>query len=166
MSGFGLGYSPFASGTVGSAGACIIALAVWAVLGRGSNPIMLNIAWALLTLLACVGCVAWGPWAVEYYAGKEKKKGDPGQVVIDEFAGQWLALIALPMASIAQAITVLAVQFFLFRFFDVAKIPPARQLEKLPRGWGVLADDLMAGIYANLVGQLVIRWFFAEMGIA
>jgi len=166
MSGFGLGYAPFASGTVGSAGACAIALVVWYILGQGAYPIALNIAWGLLTLLACVGCVVWGPWAVEYYAGKEKKKGDPGQVVIDEYAGQWLALIALPMATITQALIVLAVQFFLFRFFDVAKIQPAKRLEKLPHGWGILTDDLAAGVYANLVGQLVIRWLFSQMSFA
>ena len=69
------------------------------------------------------------------------------------------ALIALPMHDLRSALVVLAVQFFLFRLFDVIKPPPGRRLEKLHGGWGIVLDDVFAGIYANLVGQAIIRWF-------
>ncbi|NLX23444.1 MAG: phosphatidylglycerophosphatase A [Phycisphaerae bacterium] len=158
MTGLGSGYAPVASGTVGSAVAVGIALAIWWVVSlAGGDAWRLDAAWLILTLLASVGCVVWGPWAVERFSGSARKEGDPGQVVLDEWAGQWIALIALPMATFSQALTVLAVQFFFFRLFDVLKPPPARQCEKFPAGWGILTDDLVAGVYANLVGQGIFR---------
>ena len=162
MTGLGLGYAPVASGPFGSAGAVAIAIAVWLAVrtvAGDTPPAVLDACWVVLALLASAGCVAWGPWAVAYFAGRCKKSGDPGQVVLDEWAGQWLALIALPMPTAGRMIAVLAVQFFLFRLFDVIKPPPARRLEKMPGGWGILLDDLVAGAYANVVGQLILRWF-------
>jgi phosphatidylglycerophosphatase A len=161
MTGLGLGYAPVASGTFGSAGAIAIAMAVWLAARSITGdvaPAVLSACWIVLTLLAGAGCVAWGPWAVAYYAGRCRKSGDPGQVVLDEWAGQWLALIALPMVTPGRMLTVMAIQFFLFRLFDVIKPPPGRRLEKLPGGWGILLDDLVAGVYANVVGQLILRW--------
>jgi len=161
MTGLGLGYAPVASGTFGSAGAIAIAMAVWLVARTVTgdvDPSLLNACWVVLILLASVGCVAWGPWAVAYYAGRCRKSGDPGQVVLDEWAGQWLALIALPMVTPGRMLIVMAIQFFLFRLFDVTKPPPGRRLEKFPGGWGILLDDLAAGVYANVVGQLIVRW--------
>lgn len=170
VTGMGLGYAPVASGTFGSAGAIVIAGLAWLVLyltgqeqGWAFSAIM-----ALLTLLASWGCVRWCPWAIEYFANRSRKPGDPGQVVLDEFAGQWLALLGLPLISgqtllgiappaMEWFILVLAIQFFLFRLFDVIKPPPGRQLEKLHGGWGILLDDLAAGVYANVVGQVVFR---------
>ncbi len=158
MTGLGSGYAPVASGTFGSAVAVAIALAAWAgVTATGGHPRCLDGTWLVLTLLASVGCVVWGPWAVEQFSRSARKQGDPGQVVLDEWAGQWLALVALPMATLTQALSVLAVQFFLFRLFDVLKPPPARRFEKLPAGWGIVTDDLVAGLYANLIGQVIFR---------
>lgn len=160
MSGFGLGYAPVASGTFGSAGAAAIAAIIWAV-SVYLVAIPLNVAWVVLTAIASAACVYWGPWAVEYYSARARKAGDPGHVVIDEFAGQWIALLAMPFPGAGGWLTaaaILALQFFLFRVFDVVKPPPARQLEKLPAGWGILMDDLAAGVYANLVGQVLVRW--------
>ena len=159
MTGLGLGYAPFASGTFGSAGACAISLAIWGLVqATGGTAFCLDASWVVLTLLASAVCVYWGPWAVEFYAGKARKDGDPGQVVIDEWAGQWVALIALPMMTTApRMLAILAVQFFLFRLFDVIKPPPARQFEKLHAGWGILMDDIAAGIYANIIGQIIFR---------
>jgi phosphatidylglycerophosphatase A len=65
------------------------------------------------------------------------------------------------LGDLRHTAAVLAVQFFLFRLFDVVKPPPARQLERLPAGWGILLDDLAAGIYANIVGQVVFRYCFS-----
>ena len=61
-------------------------------------------------------------------------------------------------------LAVLAVQFFFFRLFDVIKPPPGRQLEKLHGGWGILLDDIAAGIYANIVGQIIFRVFLTNWG--
>lgn len=163
MSGFGLGYAPVASGTFGSAGAIAISLIVWAAWpARGNVPI--DVGWVILILLASAGCVAWGPWAVGYYAKRARKMGDPGHVVIDEFAGQWLSLVAMPLPmaydSFISVAAIFATQFFLFRVFDVIKPPPARQLERLPAGWGILMDDLGAAVFANLIGQVLFRFVF------
>ncbi len=160
VTGLGLGLAPVAPGTFGSGGAILAAAALWAIAHTtGSDPAVLNAAWVILTILAGAGCVAWGPWAIEYFASRSRKPGDPGPVVIDELAGQWVSLVALPMGDLRQTLAVLALQFFLFRLFDVVKPPPARQLERLPAGWGILLDDLAAGIYANIVGQIVFRYF-------
>jgi phosphatidylglycerophosphatase A len=99
--------------------------------------------------------VAWGEWAVEYF-----RDNDPKQFVLDEFAGQWVALLVLPASLTAETwafVLVAGGQFVLFRIFDIIKPPPARQAERLPAGWGILTDDLFAGLYANLVGQLLWR---------
>lgn len=158
LTGLGLGYAPVASGTFGSLGAVALAAAIWGLASvTGIGPLGLDLAWIVLTLLATWGCVRWGPWAIEQFAAAGGKKGDPGRVVLDEWAGQWIALLALPMATGGQMVYVLAVQFFLFRLFDVVKPPPARQLERLPGGWGIVMDDLAAGVYANLVGQVLFR---------
>jgi len=158
MTGLGLGCLPGAPGTFGSAGAIVVALGVWAAHRAAGTPaIVPDAAWVVLTVLAGTGCVKWGPWAVVYFAARAGKPGDPRQVVLDEFAGQWLALLAIPMPTFERALAVLGLQFFLFRLFDVIKPPPARRLEKLPAGWGILSDDLAAAVYANILGQIVFR---------
>jgi len=161
MTGLGLGYAPVASGTFGSAGAVAIALGIWAVCrwSGGVSTTTLSLIWAGLALGATAGCGAWGAWAIRHFAGRARKPGDPGQVVLDEWAGQWVALIGFAMPTVSRTLLVLAVQFVLFRVFDVIKPPPARRLEKLPAGWGIALDDVAAGVYANLVGQLVFVVF-------
>jgi phosphatidylglycerophosphatase A len=79
---------------------------------------------------------------------------DPGRVVVDEVAGVWATLLFLPWSA---ATAVLG--FVLFRVMDVVKPYPARELESLPRGWGIMADDIMAGVYANLTLRLIrLAW--------
>ena len=161
MTGLGVGYAPVAPGTFGSAGAVAIALIVWTATGHVAGcscTLAQGACWVVLAVLAGAGCVAWGPWAIAYFADRCRKPGDPGQVVLDEWAGQWVAIIALPMPTLGRTLTVLAVQFVLFRLFDVLKPPPGRRLERLPGGWGILLDDLAAGVYANVVGQVILRW--------
>ena len=78
---------------------------------------------------------------------------DPGLVVVDEVAGQWLTLVALPFTPVTALVGFLA-----FRAMDIVKPWPARDLERLHGGWGIMADDLAAGVYAHLllrVGLLV-----------
>ncbi len=99
--------------------------------------------------------VRLGGWAIARFG-----RSDPRPFVLDEFAGQWTALLALPVSYHAgggSVAWVAGVSFLLFRVFDVLKPPPARQAESLPAGWGILIDDLVAGLYANLVGQVLWR---------
>jgi phosphatidylglycerophosphatase A len=77
---------------------------------------------------------------------------DPGAAVVDEVVGMWLALLFLPFTPA----TALAA-FLLFRVLDVFKPWPARQFEALPGGWGIMTDDVMAGVYANLLLRAALR---------
>jgi phosphatidylglycerophosphatase A len=77
---------------------------------------------------------------------------DPGAAVVDEVVGMWLSLLFLPFTP-ATAVA----GFLLFRALDVFKPWPARQFESLPGGWGIMTDDVMAGIYANLLLQAGLR---------
>jgi phosphatidylglycerophosphatase A len=145
----GLGYLPIAPGTWGSFGACLAAVLLWWVLGAG---VQYHVVLAALTVLSVGGCVVLGDWAIKFYGS-----GDPKAFVLDEVAGQWVALIALPCADPKAMLLVLFMQFVLFRVADIFKPPPARQLERLPAGWGIVFDDLAAGVYANIAGQLILR---------
>jgi phosphatidylglycerophosphatase A len=133
---FGCGRSPYAPGTAGSAAAVGIAIALQHWLGFG--PLQFAVMAALLFLPAT--------WAADVAARAAGLK-DPGFVVVDEVIGQWIALAgarALNWKSYLAA-------FALFRLFDIWKPAPVRQLERLPGGWGINADDVMAGLYAALV---------------
>ena len=77
---------------------------------------------------------------------------DNGKIVIDEFFGYLVAVLFLP-----KTIWVILAAFALFRVFDILKPEPVNMLQKLPRGWGVMVDDLMAGLYANIILQIVFR---------
>lgn len=156
ISGLGSGYAPFASGTWGSLVAVAIFVALWVGVRAVAWP-RGGVESALATLIAaaCFFSVRWGRWAIIHYGRK-----DPKPFVLDEFAGQWVALLFLPIglqASPWPLALAVGSQFLLFRFFDIWKPPPARQLEQLPDGWGVLCDDLFAGLYANLAGQALWR---------
>ena len=129
---FGVGRFPIASGTVGSAATLPFAL----LLARlGVLPLIL--ATVVVTLVGI-----WAAGAAERHYGVK----DPSPVVVDEAAGQMVALVLLP-----PVLAVGVASFFLFRLFDVLKPPPARQLERIPGGAGIVLDDVAAGIYANLV---------------
>ncbi len=130
--GFGFGYGPIAPGTWGSLPGLALA---WLSFRTGG-------AWAVLAVAAIVSAVGvWAAGRVEGLAGEK----DPGLVVIDEIAGQMVTLTFIDPTS-----RVLAAGFVLFRIFDVWKPWPARRLEDLPGGSGIMADDLMAGLYASL----------------
>lgn len=93
-------------------------------------------------------------------AGRALGRGkDPGCIVIDEIAGMMITFFAVPITGFAVAV----LGFLLFRVFDIAKLPPARQLEHLPEGLGVMADDWAAAVYANLFLRLILTllpsWF-------
>ena len=112
---------------------------------------------AALALGGCAICIKFTP-AVIAATGKTA----PREVVADELAGQALTFLAIAFltvgsASPGQIWVITALGFVLFRLFDIAKPWPIRKLEKLPKGWGVLADDLMASVYAATVLQVCIR---------
>ena len=152
----GSGYAPIASGSWGSLVAVVLFAPVWfGVAGSGTTRPVVEIALIAGILISSWLSVLWGDWAIARFGRK-----DPKQFVLDEFAGQWVALLAMPIglgASLTAVAWVVGGQFVLFRIMDVIKPPPARQLEALPSGWGILVDDLFAGAYANIVGQLVWR---------
>lgn len=131
---FGSGLSRFAPGTCGSLAALPFAVAlVW-----------LGGPWAL----AVAACAAFliGLWASARYISASRQK-DPGAVVIDEVAGQWLALV-----PVALDLRLYLVAFALFRVFDIAKPWPAGWFDReLGGGLGVMADDIVAGLYAAVL---------------
>jgi phosphatidylglycerophosphatase A len=135
---FGAGYSPVAPGTAGS----LLGLALFWPLHALPLPAQLG---ALAVLFAA------GVLASTALAARVGRK-DPGLVVVDEVAGMWTALLLLPPTPGAFLLAFLA-----FRVMDVVKPWPARALEGLPGGWGIMCDDLMAGVYANLLVQVALR---------
>ncbi|MBP9026496.1 MAG: phosphatidylglycerophosphatase A [Phycisphaerae bacterium] len=143
-------------GTWGSAVGALAFVVIWWLNGLAAGPQWtVDLIVVAGVLVSSVMSVIWGEWAIQRFG-----RADPRQFVLDEFAGQWVALLAVPLALAATPAALAAVvfgQFFFFRIADVIKPPPARQLEKLPAGWGILLDDLMAGVYANVAGQLLWR---------
>lgn len=133
---FGCGYSPKAPGTVGAAAALAIAIVLAHYAG-----------WPPLWFAGLAIAVTFpGIWAAEVTARRLKVE-DPGLVVVDEVVGQWLALAGAARLNWKSFLAA----FVLFRLFDIWKPAPVRQLERLPGGVGILADDLMAGLYGALV---------------
>jgi len=136
----GVGYLPIAPGTWGSA----VAVILYLVTRQWAWPAQL----ALLLVVSVVGI-----WASDVTA-KALNREDPGPVVIDEVAGQLVTLF-MTGAGLYGAI----IGFFVFRIFDIIKPWPARQLEDLPGGVGIMADDLMAGVYGWVVVTGILWWW-------
>ena len=134
---FGLGFFPLAPGTLAS-------LAVVLLYRFLLHPVPLPYLMALLLLLLILGV----PAATSY--SFELKKTDPGRIVVDEAAGQLLVLI-----SVSPDWTLLGVGFLGFRILDIVKPYPIRKSERLPRGWGIMADDIAAALAAALLYRLV-----------
>lgn len=133
-----LGYFPVAPGTVGSAAGLVVYLLVWWTQAAAVEV-------GLILLVFAVGVWA-GTTAERYFGGI-----DPGPVIIDEVLGMLVTLAFIPV-GLSGAIA----GFLLFRIFDVAKPYPAGRLERLHGGLGVMADDAMAAVYANLSLRVVI----------
>jgi phosphatidylglycerophosphatase A len=131
-----VGYFPIAPGTAGTVVAGVI---YW--FARPSHPLVYG---ALILLFFLLGTRA--STIVERQMGP-----DPSLVVVDEMVGFWIALFALPRSLI-----LVAIGFFLFRLFDIWKPFPIRQAERLREGWGIMADDAIAGIYTNVLLQLAL----------
>jgi phosphatidylglycerophosphatase A len=136
---FGSGLLPRAPGTWGSLAALPFAYALTAAGGP----------WTLLA--AAVAAFLAGVWASGVYATASGAH-DPGSVVIDEVAGQWLTLVPLATTPVALDPLLYGIAFVAFRAFDVLKPWPIRYFERnLPGAWGIMADDIAAGVLAGLV---------------
>ncbi len=152
----GLGHLRPAPGTWGSTPPVALALVMLIVMGGPHWT--LDVAVATLGLLGCVVCVRFGDWSETAYGKK-----DPGCVVADEVAGQAIPLLLLPWRSFSDDggvlwnLTLAAIAFSTFRLFDITKPPPARGLQRWSAGWGILIDDLIAGVYALIVTQAAVR---------
>jgi len=140
---FGCGYFPVAPGTVASVAAAGIAwaLGVWS----GWTP----------AAVGALGVIMFFPavWTAEVTALNMGTK-DPGMVVIDEVVGQWITLLGAPVIDWKTCVAGLVV----FRILDIWKPFPARRLEQLPGGLGIVTDDVMAGAYGALV-LFALGWF-------
>jgi phosphatidylglycerophosphatase A len=140
----GAGYAPVAPGTWGSA----VGLLLWFLLPSSTS----------FQALAIVVVVAAGIWSASV-AERHFGRTDPGEVVIDEVAGMLVTLFLNPVGWPGAF-----GGFLLFRAADIVKPFPARRLERLHGGFGIMADDVMAGIYANLALRLCI-WSFSHLAI-
>lgn len=148
---FGLGLLPLCPGTWGSLPPAGLFLLL-AFLGAPAEWIsIIMLVWAVA---ASVICVAYSP-AVIVTTGKQ----DPREIVIDELAGQCVVFVPAVMFTELSPLLIAGFGFALFRLFDIAKPFPIKKLEKLPAGWGILADDLLAGIYAAAVLLFISRFF-------
>lgn len=133
---FGCGFSPAAPGTAGSLGALGTA---WLFHLWTRPPMWIFAALALALVLPAV-------WAAAAVA-RMKNDEDPSLVVVDEVIGQWIALAGADAFIPGQTVAA----FLLFRLFDILKPWPVRNAERLPGGWGIVADDFLAGVYAAVV---------------
>lgn len=144
---FGSGLLKPGPGTYGS----ILALLLWYAAAHAFKPSPLTLT--IGTIIAAIVVTLIGIPAATIVA-RESGLKDPGHVVIDEAAGQLIALIAIPADWKHAALSLL-----LFRAFDILKPPPIRQLERLPEGTGIMLDDVAAGIFALLCAQIAHYYF-------
>ncbi len=140
---FGLGKLPIAPGTWGS----LPPVAVLLMMGCSgvASPVCVAVVMILLALIGSIVCVRCAPASI---AATGKK--DPSEVVADEFAGQAVTFMVAGIFAPERIYVTALLGFLLFRIFDIIKPWPLRKLEKLPHGWGILLDDLGAGVYAGL----------------
>ena len=137
--GFGVGYSPVAPGTLGT----LIAIPVYYFLSNISSPIY------EITLIGFFFLSVWISENAEIFFGKK----DDQRIVIDEMMGFLITMLWVPKVT-----HFIVIGFFLFRLFDILKPFPIRRLERgLKGGFGVVLDDVMAGVYANIILHLVRR---------
>lgn len=153
---FGLGFFRPAPGTWGSLPPVVIA-GVMILLGLGpvEAPFIYNGVLILILLVFSVACVKQGDMAIARF-----RREDPSEVVADETAGMSIALLALPLtydSGLFHMLFLLGFAFLLFRGLDIAKSWPMSALERIPGGWGILLDDIAAGIITLIAIQMLLR---------
>ncbi|VAX23080.1 Phosphatidylglycerophosphatase A [hydrothermal vent metagenome] len=135
-SGFYTGYIPFASGTFGS----LFALAIYLIPGFENPTILLT----LISLFSIIGIYVGSKFEKVY--GK-----DPPQCTIDEFVGMWITLLFVP-----KYIWYIVFAFIIWRILDIVKPFPVNILEKIKGGWGIMLDDIVAGLYSLILVHIII----------
>ena len=145
----GVGYLPLAPGTWGS----LVGVGIFLLLTRviAGNAL---VAMVLVFIIVVTAVGTWAATRTEELSGRK----DPGKVVIDEVAGQFIALFPLTLFSSWSTVAVI-VSFILFRFFDIVKPYPANRLQELNGGAGVMFDDLVAGVYAAVIVSIILKIF-------
>jgi len=139
------GYSPVAPGTMGTLVAMIIYITENLVFSN-IDPIKLNIFNFIFLLIIIYPSIKLADYAEKFYKTK-----DPQQVVIDEVLGYWTGVLFIPF-SFSYAV----IAFILFRFFDITKLFPINSSESLPGGFGIIMDDIIAGIYTFACMHVII----------
>jgi phosphatidylglycerophosphatase A len=140
----GVGYVPFAPGTFGS----MVGVALWALLRT-------SVAAQAIAIVVLFVLGSWSGTVAEHHFGRT----DPSQVVIDEVVGILITLFLVPVGWLGALLA-----FLLFRLSDIVKPFPSNRLERLHGGFGVMADDAMAAIYANLALRFCI-WSSGHLGV-
>lgn len=136
-SGFGAGFSPIIPGTVGT----LVAIPIYYFLSEIPSPLY------ELTLIALLFLSSW----IADHAEISWHKKDDRRIVIDEMMGFLVTMLWVPKTAFS-----IILGFFLFRIFDVIKPPPIRRLEKVKGGLGVVLDDVLAGVYANILLRIIL----------
>lgn len=147
-----VGYFPVIKGTMGSLVGLIIYLAVFYF---ADIPYKIYLISGAGTIIFTIICLSLGKWAEDYY-----QKKDPSYFVLDEVAGFFIAMFMVDISK--EPVKILLFIFVINRLFDIIKPFPANRAEKLPGGLGIVIDDLIAGVYANILFQIVSRfqWFY------
>ncbi|HVX86302.1 MAG TPA: phosphatidylglycerophosphatase A [Phycisphaerae bacterium] len=155
VSGGGPGFLRPAPGSWGTAAPAAV---MWILMANGARQATWTAVLLAIGAVASLLLVIYGKWAAAYY-----REPDPGTVVLDEYAGFAVTALVVPVPpwcaahGAPGAFAYVAGLYILFRATDTLKLPPANWLERLPWGWGVLCDDLAAGVQANLIAQAVVR---------
>jgi phosphatidylglycerophosphatase A len=150
---FGLGWLPIAPGSWGSLPPAIVfGLLMYGGVAAGTTVVM-----AVMLVAGCVGCVLCAPASIS-----AKAEDDPREVGADEFAAQALTFLVVPLLVPRnlcgwESLVLASFGFFAFRVLDIVKPWPIRELERLPAGWGILADDLAAGIVSAILVYIAMR---------
>ncbi len=146
---WGVGYLPLMPGTYGS----LVAVGIF----LGFTQLVKGNALVAVVVVSIVVVTFAGIWAASRTEALDNRK-DPSKVVVDEVAGQLISLFPLTLFAHWSIVAVI-VSFILFRFFDIVKPYPARRLEALKGGFGVMCDDLIAGIYAAAITSIIVAVF-------
>lgn len=149
ISTFGVGYLPVMPGTYGSVVGVGIFLGLTQVV-KGSGLVAVVVVAIVVVTFAGI----WAASRTEVLSGRK----DPGKVVVDEVAGQLISLFPLTLFAHWSIVAVI-ISFILFRFFDIVKPYPARRLEALKGGFGIMCDDLVAGVYAAAITSIIVAVF-------
>jgi phosphatidylglycerophosphatase A len=145
---FYTGYFPVAPGTIGTLVAVAVYLLIPEVFFQELSSVL-----TFLILLSLLGVYITG-------SAERSMSKDDRRIVLDEFVGFFFGLIFLP-----KNLVLILIAFILFRIFDIFKPEPIFRLQKLKSGWGIMSDDIIAGIYTNICLQIIIRLFPAILKI-